>query len=173
MRNITDVFQRDDVGMLSVSHQDFDLFRRVPLTFVYNLRQKETQGWAARQITESPGPNRKSEQKICRDDDSGSGVASALLPSAALLDALTAAGLLNQCPTISHGLDVRKLFWTRILQILMKEYRTTHTSHPVYLKLLRKLRKHLFFYLNKTIQPNIFMKRFSHKRILGATIDAE
>lgn len=41
--NVTDVFQSDDVGMLSVSHQDFDLFRGVPLTFVYNLWHKEIQ----------------------------------------------------------------------------------------------------------------------------------
>ena len=41
--NITDVFESDDIGMLPVSHQDFDLFRRVPLNFVYYLRNMETQ----------------------------------------------------------------------------------------------------------------------------------
>ncbi len=39
---VTDVFQSDDVGMLPVSHQDFDLFRGVPLNFVYNLRHDNT-----------------------------------------------------------------------------------------------------------------------------------
>lgn len=41
--NVTDVFQSDDVGVLSISHQDFDLFRGVPLTFVYNLSETQTQ----------------------------------------------------------------------------------------------------------------------------------
>lgn len=42
-QNVTHVFQSDDVGMLPVSHQDFDLFRGIPLDFVYNLRHMETQ----------------------------------------------------------------------------------------------------------------------------------
>lgn len=38
-QNLTHVFQGDDVGMLPVSHQDFDLFRGIPLDFVDDLRQ--------------------------------------------------------------------------------------------------------------------------------------
>lgn len=45
-QKVTHVFQSDDVGMLPVSHQDFDLFRGIPLDFVDNLRHIETQMWA-------------------------------------------------------------------------------------------------------------------------------
>lgn len=38
-QSLTHVFQGDDVGMLSVSHQDFNLFRGIPLDFVDDLRQ--------------------------------------------------------------------------------------------------------------------------------------
>lgn len=39
----THIFESDDIGMLSVSHQDFYLLRGVPLILVYNLAETQKQ----------------------------------------------------------------------------------------------------------------------------------